>query len=272
LIVGPKRSGKGTIARVFVRLLGEHNVASPSLASLGQPFGMEGLIGKTLCLMSDARLGAHADIAAIAENLLRITGEDGVSVPRKFKADYTARLLARIIVLANEVPTFRDAASALPSRFVILKMTTSFIGREDHQLEAKLTAELPGILRWALDGLQRLRQRGHFTQPRSGASQVQLMQELASPISVFLSETCVVEPGAEVPVAKLYRAWRDWCRDHGRDQPGTEQSFGRDVAAAQPGMTQRRPQINGLRVRMYAGLRLRTPDDPEDEADVDDNA
>ena len=39
-------------------------------------------------------------------------------------------LLARVIVLANEVPTFRDAASALPSRFVILKMTRSFLGRE----------------------------------------------------------------------------------------------------------------------------------------------
>jgi putative DNA primase/helicase len=223
---------------------------------------MEGLIGKILCLLSDARLGSRADIAAIAENLLRITGEDLISAARKFKADYTARLLARIIVLANEVPTFRDAASALPSRFVILKMNTSFIGREDHQLEAKLTAELPGILRWALDGLQRLRQRGHFTQPRSGKSQVDLMQALASPISVFISETCVVEPGGEVPRTALYRAWRDWCRDHGRDQPGTEQSFGRDIAAAVPDLRHHRPRVNGERIRMYAGLRLRTPDDP----------
>jgi len=270
MIIGPKRSGKGTIARVMQQLLGERNIAAPTLASLGQPFGLQSLIGKTACIMSDARLGKQADSAAIAENLLRLIGEDPISVPRKFREDYTARLLARVLLLANEVPTFRDAAAALPSRFVILSTTRSFYGQEDHQLEAKLAAELPGILIWALDGLRRLRRRGHFVQPRSGLGDVDLMQDLASPIGTFLRDACIVEPGAEVPVAKLYAAWRDWCRDHGRDQPGTQQTFGRDMAAAVPGLQHRRPAINGQRVRVYAGLRMRNPDDPEAADDHDE--
>lgn len=269
-IIGPPRSGKGTIARVLTQLLGESNIASPTLASLGLPFGLQALIGKTACIMSDARLGKQADIAAIAENLLRLTGEDWLSVARKFREDYTARLLARVVVLANEVPTFRDAAAALPSRFIILRTMRSFYGREDHQLDAKLTAELPGILSWALDGLHRLRQRGRFLQPRAGLDEVRLMQDLASPIGTFLREVCVLEPGAEVPVFKLYTAWRDWCKEHGRDQPGTEQTFGRDMAAAVPDLQQRRPRIEGQRVRMYSGLRLRSPDDPPEDDDDDD--
>ena len=32
LLVGPKRSGKGTIARVLTGLLGAHNTAAPTLA------------------------------------------------------------------------------------------------------------------------------------------------------------------------------------------------------------------------------------------------
>jgi putative DNA primase/helicase len=40
LLVGPKRSGKGTIARVLTRLLGIDSVAAPTLASLARNFGL----------------------------------------------------------------------------------------------------------------------------------------------------------------------------------------------------------------------------------------
>mgnify|MGYP001171439934 CR=1 FL=1 len=269
MIVGPRRSGKGTIGRVVVQLLGDRNVASPTLASLGNNFGLEPLIGKTAALMSDARLGARADIAAIAENLLRLTGEDTISVDRKFREAYTARLLTRVVVVTNEVPVFRDAASALPSRFIVLRTDRSFYGMEDHSLDGKLAAELPGILVWALAGLRRLRERGRVIQPASAAAHIRLMEDLASPITAFVNDTCIVEPGARVPISKLYEAWRDWCKEHGRDQPGTEQTFGRDIAAAVPGVGHARPRINGERVRMYVGIRLRNPDDPLEDDDDD---
>jgi hypothetical protein len=45
-------------------------------------------------------------------------------------------------------------------------------------------------------------------------------------------------------------------------------TFGRDVAAAAPWVQCSRPRIEGQRVRMYEGIRLRNPDDRE----VDDDA
>lgn len=54
LIVGPKRSGKGTIARVLTRLIGNGNVSGPTTSSLAGPFGLQPLIGKTLAIVSDA--------------------------------------------------------------------------------------------------------------------------------------------------------------------------------------------------------------------------
>ena len=56
MLVGPMRSGKGTIGRVLTGLLGAHNVAAPTLASLSQNFGLQVLVGKPLALISDARL------------------------------------------------------------------------------------------------------------------------------------------------------------------------------------------------------------------------
>jgi len=267
MIVGPKRSGKGTIGRLIVQLLGVGNVASSTLASLGREFGLQVLIGKTAVLVSDARLGGRADIAAIAENLLRITGEDAISVERKFLPAYTARMLTRFVLLTNELPAFRDASTALPSRFVILQMTRSFLGREDHDLDKKLAAELPGILAWALVGLRRLLARGRFTQPPAAMNAMQMMEDLASPIGAFLRERCILESGGIVPVQSAYSAWCGWCESHGRDQPGTEQAFGRDLAAAAPQVRSTQKRTNSTRTRFYVGLRLRDPDDPDAEDD-----
>jgi len=43
LVVGPRRSGKGTIARVLRAMLGVHNVAGPTLAGIATNFGLSPL-------------------------------------------------------------------------------------------------------------------------------------------------------------------------------------------------------------------------------------
>src|SRR5262249_49916718 len=83
LIVGPTRSGKGTIARVLTGLLGSKNVVAPTLASMATNFGLSPLIGKQLAIISDARLGARSDQQLIVERLLSISGEDSLTIDRK---------------------------------------------------------------------------------------------------------------------------------------------------------------------------------------------
>ncbi len=52
MLVGPKRSGKGTIGRVLRALVGAENVCGPTLASLGTNFGLWPFLGKTLAILS----------------------------------------------------------------------------------------------------------------------------------------------------------------------------------------------------------------------------
>ncbi len=265
LIVGPRRSGKGTIARVLVELVGSANVTAPMLASLGQPFGLESMIGKLVALVSDARIGGRADLAAIVENLLRISGEDTISVPRKFKPDWTGRLRARFVILSNELPALLDQSGALAGRFIVLRLVRSFYGSEDLGLTQRILGEMPSILLWALAGLDRLRDRGHFIQPASAVEMVKQLETLASPIKSFVAERCVVAPGASIECRQLFKAWTDWTRDQGRDHAGSLQVFGRNLAAAFPAITVTRPRIGGSRERQYQGIRLREAMDPEPE-------
>lgn len=255
LIVGPMRSGKGTIARILAAVLGADSVAGPTLASLSTQFGLAPLIGKKLAIISDARLGSRADQHTITERLLSVSGEDSLSIPRKFLPDYTARLDTRFMILTNELPRLADASGALASRFIVLTMSKSFLGKEDPGLTSKLLTELPSILNWAIEGWERLQARGYFIQPTSAKEAIQELADLSSPIGAFIRDKCVLSPAAEVECGKLYSEWRLWCEEQGRDHPGTQQTFGRDLrAAAQISVTQ--PRRGEERIRMYSGVGL----------------
>jgi putative DNA primase/helicase len=148
-IVGPPRSGKGTIARVLQRLIGHDSTVAPTLAGIATNFGLAPLIGKQVAIISDARLGSRADQHAIVERLLSISGEDVISVDRKYLSAWTGRLQIRFLILSNELPQLADASGALSSRFIVLVLANSFYGREGLGLIDRLLAELPGILNWS---------------------------------------------------------------------------------------------------------------------------
>ena len=258
LLIGPKRSGKGTIARVLGALVGRANAASPTLASLDDRFGLQPLIGKLLAIISDARLGTKADQHAIAESVLRITGEDDITADRKNRDAWTGRFRVRFLVISNELPRLADASGAVASRFIILRLVNSFYGREDLTLTDQLLTELPSILNWSLKGWQRLKERGYFRQPASAAQAVQEMEDLSSPISAFLRQRCRIGPECIVEAATLFEAWNEWCKSQGRDHPGTVQTFGRDLRAALPALAISQHRINAAIRRFYDGISTTT--------------
>jgi putative DNA primase/helicase len=194
LLIGPSRSGKGTIARVLAALLGRGNVAGPTLASLGTNFGLSPLLGKPLALVSDARL-AGGNVHQVVERLLSISGEDLLTVDRKYREPWSGKLPSRFLILSNELPRFGDASGAIANRFVVLAMHESFLGKENTRLTEELTTELAGILSWSLDGLDRLAHQGKFTEPKSSIDAILALQDLVSPVAAFVRDRCEVGIG-----------------------------------------------------------------------------
>ena len=70
----------------------------------------------------------------IAERLLSISGEDVQTVDRKHRDPWTGILPTWFLILTNELPKIADASGALASRFIIVTLTQSFYGQEDHGL------------------------------------------------------------------------------------------------------------------------------------------
>ena len=144
----------------------------------------------------------------------------------------------------------------MASRFVVLKLIESFYGREDQGLSERLLGELPGILKWSLEGLCRLRERGHFVQPKSALDAVRDLEDLGSPVGAFVREVCDVGPGFETEIGRLFGAWQKWCEEQGR--PATARAtFGKDLRAVLPRLGDRRVREGDERTRVYVGIGLK---------------
>ncbi len=213
LIIGPPRSGKGTISRVIQEMLGSANYTNPSANSLTNDFPLEDWVNKRLSILGDARFGDKKQV--VKEILLQVSGGDRVNVRRKHTSTLSGMVIpAKIMVLSNEMPPLMDNSGALASRFLFLKMTKSFLGSEDPDLfEKHLKPEIPLIFWWALEGLRDLmsRKQKDFVQCDSGKDTHLEMHRYQAPVKCFIEEFCNVRVGLEVPTTTLQNAYVRFC-------------------------------------------------------------
>jgi putative DNA primase/helicase len=188
--------------------------------------------------------------------MLSVSGGDSLTIEVKFKDAVSTVLPARIMIRTNELPQLKDASGALVNRLLLLAMTESFLGKEDVNLKDELKKELPGILRWAVEGWVRLRERGKFFEPKSAADLRDRLMGITSPVKAFLEECCNVAPTASVVCGELYKAHRKWLKGHGHDYMPTAEIFGRDLAAAIPGLQRFQERDGEKRHWMYRGVAL----------------
>ena len=256
-IIGPRRSGKGTINKVLVDLLGQHNTVAPQLEELCDTFGLQPWLGKLLASFTDAR-APERNRSAVVSQLLRIVGGDTITVNRKNKEAWNGYLPTRLVIYSNEALQLTENSNALTGRMLVLKMTKSFYNKEDTDLANKLSKELSGIFNWAMVGLKRRLERGgYFIQPESGKDYLQLMSELGNPVGSFMEDALEFDLKASVNKDDVFACYKHWALKKSIP-PGTELAFKRRfLAAAQEHcVTSDSFKQNGSRSHVYLGVRL----------------
>jgi len=257
-IIGPRRSGKGTINKVLVSLLGQHNTVAPQLDELCDTFGLQPWLGKLLASFTDAR-APERNRGAVVSQLLRIVGGDTVTVNRKNKEAWSGYLPTRIVIYSNEALQLTENSNALTGRMIVLKMSNSFYGKEDVGLADKLAKELPGIFNWAIEGQQRrlAREGQRFEQPRTGRELLELMEELGNPIGSFVQDAMRYDLGGHVNKDDAFACWKKWAIAK-NIPPGTDLAFKRRFLAATQDhrVVADRMRVDGEQVNIYRGIVL----------------
>ena len=256
-IIGPRRSGKGTINKVLVALLGQHNTVAPELGELCDTFGLQPWLGKLLASFTDAR-APERNRSAVVSQLLRIVGGDTITVNRKNKEAWNGYLPTRLVIYSNEVLQLTENSNALTGRMIVLKMTKSFFNKEDTDLAHKLEQELGGIFNWAMEGLKRrINRGGHFVQPESGKEYLDLMAELGNPIGSFVEDALIFDATSMVSKDDVFACYKHWALKKSMS-PGTEQAFKRRFLAATQENFVKSDLVstNGERSHVYMGVRF----------------
>lgn len=274
MLIGPKRSGKGTISHVLRQLVGDRSYAGLSFNTwVSGENSRQPLIGKRVGVFADVRFkqgrayGASFDPGGIGhvstELLLNIIGEDTISIPRKYIGPWHGQLRLKLLLISNEIPNLNDTSGVLPSRFIKVHFSKSKYGQEDPNLRGKLSGELSGIATRCVAAYQHLCERGRFIQPQSAEALEFAVLAASDPFAAMALECFVPDYAGEVIKTVAYSRFVGWCERNGRpdlSRTTPENRFGEKLKVVSgfehiEGARPRRP--DGTNPRVWVGMRLK---------------
>jgi putative DNA primase/helicase len=222
LLTGPGGNGKSKLLALVRALLGPINVSAVPLQAFGENrFAAAEAFGRlaNICGDLDARAIRRTDL------FKQLTGGDPIMAERKFAHPFNYTSFALPIFSANEVPLTSDQTDAWFQRWLVIPMDRVIRGTpfEDPNIEKKIlrSDELEGLLVRAVHGLRSLLARGHFDVPGSVAKANDSYRDRLDSVRGFVVDCCVLLDDAWVPRPALYRHYRGWCNDNGREAPNS---------------------------------------------------
>src|SRR5262249_24095272 len=136
------------------------------LELFGDKFRLAGTLGKLANIVAEV-----GELDRIAEGQLKaFVAGDPIEFERKFKAPFTARPTARLVLATNNPPQSSDKSDGIWRRVLFLLFTVQIpeaerVASMDTVEFWHEAGELPGVLNWALAGLHELREQGRFVVP-----------------------------------------------------------------------------------------------------------
>jgi P4 family phage/plasmid primase-like protien len=258
-IIGPTRSGKGTMMRVMMGLFGRQAIASPKLNELVDQYAMHSLSGKTIAIIPDARLSRRADREAVTEKLLSLTANDPQDIQRKYLDTLSGvEMNLRFTLFSNKLPDLDDSTAAMAGRGIYLLMPNSFYEREDLGLSDRLEEELPGILNWAIIGRHKLRTDPVIRQPASSEHLVKHLRMTMAPVSQFFRECTSPNPVAGVLSSDVFEHWCQWASENAFVHRMSVTEFERKAIDSNPGLRTSVVRMGSSVERQFIGLELKT--------------
>lgn len=248
--IGSGANGKGVLANIVQALHGK--VAAVQLDNLSG-FALSGMIGASLIYCDEAPKRAIDE-----QSMKSLIAGESVLVDRKHKDPLTIRVTGKWLILANHVPALTDQSHGFWRRMDIVpfKVTIPESERIPMLAEKIINSELPGVLNWALEGLMRLLDRGHFSlsvPPEMATAKLKGQLETDS-VAAWIHDMSIVFEG-EPKTGKnyAYSAYSTWCRENGM-HPLAATRFWSYLGTHETGLKQvRKVSSGGMKVR-YCNL------------------
>jgi putative DNA primase/helicase len=219
-LIGDGGTGKGSVAQIM-QALHRHTVAL-SLDAL-DGFKLAGLQSASLVCVDETPTRIDE------QRLKTLISGDLIQIDRKYRDPLSLRPTAKWIVNGNALPAISDHSTGFWRRFVIFPFNVKPSQVKPLLAETIIAHELPGILNWCLEGLQRLLSRGSFPslpQPMIAAQQIGKQQ--SNTVAEWVDDDGV-EFGIEAKNTRkdVFDCYSQWCRDSNVKALGTQKFWER---------------------------------------------
>jgi putative DNA primase/helicase len=226
---GVGSNGKSVLLNILRKLLNRLALqAAPDLLMSDRnrrhPTEQADLFAKRLVVCQETEQGRRFN-----ESLLKqLTGGDGIRVRRMHEDFWEFNPTHKIWLSTNHKPEIRGTDYAIWRRIRLIPFNVTFTddgpAKKDPQMEAKLTAELPGILAWAVQGCLAWQ---HDGLPYADAVRqaTETYRHDMDVLSAFLAECCILKRNTQAKASALFTEWQRWCEQSG-EFAGNQRKFG----------------------------------------------
>jgi len=247
-LVGPTASGKSTFLDTINALLGDGTTASLTPQQMtSERFGGAELHGKWANIRNDIPAETVNNTGMFKE----LIAGDPIKAEEKYKDPFMFRPNAKHMFSANQLPETDTDDEAFYRRILLCPFPETIPRAErDPALDDKLQSELPGILNWAIEGLQRLLGNGRFTGDRSPGHTQDTWEKWGNSVSRF-SQVALEDGPDKLPKGEVYAAYLAFCRE---ESIPTETQHAMTRALKKEGYTDAREYVDGSQQRVFTGI------------------
>ncbi len=220
---GEGSNGKTLALNILQALLGPLAL-TVNFSELGKPgnYRMADIPGKRMILSTESERGATVTESKIRE----IASGDPMHTRPIYGSDFDFIPVAKIWWAMNDKPVIKDTSNAMWRRLKLIPFNQTFAEnpnpktgekKRDTGLQEKLMGELPGILNWAIVGLERLRKNGKFTRSAAMEKAIENYKKESNPVAQWAGESIKKKIKAEgILQSVLYQHYSAWCHQNGR--------------------------------------------------------
>jgi len=264
LLVGGGSNGKTTVIILMRIMLSDSNVTSISLKDLNENrFASSNLYGKL------ANLHAEQFDTTLHKTgkFKMLTGGDLMGAEKKHKDHFNFVNYAKLIFSANQVPETKDETEAFFRRWIIITFPYRFVD-EDSEVNNTTTfkknpkiindltteEEMEGLLKWSLEGLERLLQQNKFSYSKTTEETMDYYQRLSNPVTAFVKDELEVNPQFYIVKDDLFEEYKDFIQRNKLDIL-PKQIFSMKLQQQPIPLQDYRPKMQGKRPRCWKGIR-----------------
>lgn len=212
---GTGRNGKSTFIDTIAGILGDYavNVQPETLMVKNQAGGANSDIAR----LKGARFVTSVEPnegMRLNEGLIKqLTGGDRVTARFQYGSEFEFTPEFKLWMGTNHKPIIRGTDTGIWRRVHLIPFTVQIPeDKVDKKLKYKLKAELPAILKWAVDGCL-LWQKEGLEKPKAVEDAVKEYRNEMDVISAFLETCCIVGMGEE-KAGVLYQAYSKWAEEN----------------------------------------------------------